>query len=106
MRVDTPADNLQLSFTTSPGGILVQSDVVFSVTAPAEDSPGKLVTFKLAGIYQDVVVNYDSFVTAVQEHLGQQLDIDVSRITRLKVCGAVISHDVIYIHRYRHMMAV
>ena len=106
MRVDTPATDLQLSFTTSPGDLRGESDVTFSVTAPVDDAPGKLITFKLAGNYQRVVTDYDSFLVAVKEHLGQQLDIDVSRITRLRVCDCVVSYDIILHHHHRPMMVV
>jgi len=107
MRVDTPATNLQISFTTSPGDVSGHSDVTFSVTGPANDSPGKLIAFKLAGNYQSAVTDYDSFLFAVKEHLGQQLDIDLSRITRLRVCDVIItSHDIILHHHYRLMMVV
>ena len=84
MRVDEPISDLQLTFTTSPGGLSVQSNT-FTVIAPPTDSRGQLVQFKLLGSYSDVVVDYESFLVAVQQHLGQQLDIDVSRITKLKV---------------------
>ena len=85
MRVDEPISDLQLTFTTSPGGLSVQSNI-FTVTAPPADSQGQLVRFKLSGSYSEVVVNYESFLVAVQQHLGQQLDIDISRIIKLKVC--------------------
>ena len=85
MRVDKPISDLQLTFTTSPGGLSVQSNI-FTVNAPPADSRGQLVQFKLSGIYSEVVVNYESFLVAVQQHLGQQLDIDISRIIKLKVC--------------------
>ena len=86
MRVDEPISDLQLTFTTSPGGLSVQSNS-FTVSAPPTDSQGQLVQFKLSGgSFSDVVVNYESFLVAVQRHLGEQLDIDVSRITKLKVC--------------------
>ena len=87
--MDTPTTDLQLSFTISPGVLPDPTTVTFTVTAPAEDSPGKLITFKLAGNYRDVVMDYESFLVVVKEHLGQQLDIDVSRITRLRVCSCV-----------------
>ena len=85
MRVDEPFSDLQLTFTTSPGGLSVQSNT-FTVITPPTDSQGQLVRFKLLGSYSDVVVNYESFLVAVRQHLGQQLDIDVSRITKLRVC--------------------
>lgn len=84
MRVDEPISDLQLTFTTSPGGLSVQSNI-FTVNAPPADSRGQLVQFKLSGSYGEVVVNYESFLVAVQQHLGQQLDIDISRIIKLKV---------------------
>jgi len=106
MRVDTPATDLQLSFTTSPGDLRGESNVTFSVTAPVNDAPGKLVTFKLAGNYQSVVTDYNSFLVAVKEHLGQQLDIDVSRITRLRVCDCVMSRGIMLHDHHRPMMVV
>ena len=84
LRVDEPISDLQLTFTTSPGGLSVQSNT-FTVIAPPTDSQGQLVRFKLSGSFNDVVVNYELFLNAVQQHLGQQLDIDISRITKLKV---------------------
>ena len=87
MRVDEPLSDLQLTFLTSPGGLSVTSNT-FTVIVPPTDSQGQLVQFKLLGSYNDVVVNHELFLVAVQQHLGQQLDIDVSRITKLKVCIA------------------
>ena len=85
MRVDEPINDVQLTFTTYPGGLTVQSNI-FTVIAPPTDSRGQLVQFKLlGGSFNDVVVNYESFLVAVQQHLGQQLDIDISRVTKLKV---------------------
>ena len=84
MRVDEPISDLQLTFTTSPGGLSVQSSI-FTVTSPSTDSQKQLVRFKLLGNYHDLVVNDESFLVAVQKHVEQQLDIDVSRITELKV---------------------
>lgn len=85
VRVDEPISDVQLTFTTSPGGLTVQSNM-FTVIAPPTDSRGQLVQFKLSGgRFNDVVVNYESFLVAVQQHLGEQLDIDISRVTKLKV---------------------
>ena len=84
MRVDEPISDLQLTFTTSPGGLSVQSNI-FTITAPPINSQKQLVRFKLLGNYYDVVVNNESFLLVVQKHVEQQLDIDVSRISELKV---------------------
>lgn len=84
MRVDEPISDLQLTFTTSPGGLSVQSNT-FTVVAPPADAQGQIVQFKLSGSFSDVVVNYESFLVAVQQHMGQQLDIDISRIIKLRV---------------------
>ena len=85
MRVDEPINDVQLTFTTYPGGLTVQSNI-FTVIAPPSGSRGQLVQFKLSGgSFNDVVVNYELFLVAVQQHLGQQLDIDISRVTKLKV---------------------
>ena len=84
MRVDEPISDLQLTFTTSPGGLSVQS-TIFTVIALPSDSQRQLVRFKLLGDYHDVAANNESFLVAVQAHLEQQLDIDISRINELKV---------------------
>ena len=84
MRVDEPISDLQLTFTTSPGGLSVQSSI-FTVISPPSDSLRQLVRFKLLGNYHDVVANNESFLVAVQAHVERQLDIDISRIDEIKV---------------------
>jgi len=84
MRVDEPISDLQLTFTTSPGGLSVQSNI-FTVISPPSDSLRQLVRFKLLGNYHDVVANNESFLVAVQAHVERQLDIDISRIDEIKV---------------------
>lgn len=81
LRVDRPATNLDLHFTTSPGGFTAQTTVSFTVIEPPANTPRKDLVFKLAGDIS-VLSSLDKadVINNMTMLLAKQLDIDVSRL--------------------------
>ena len=81
MRVDRPASGLQLLFITTPGGYRARTSVVFTVIDPPSDTTRQEVIFILEGDTSVLTnLDVDTVRDAIQTALGQQLDIDISRI--------------------------
>lgn len=81
LRVNQPASDLHLLFTTNPGNFQAQTSVAFSVVAPDDSVDRKVVTFTLIGDVTSLADVSSSLVTtSITAALAMQLDIDLSRI--------------------------
>lgn len=81
MRVDRPASGLQLLFITTPGSYRARTSVVFTVIDPPSDTTRQEVIFILEGDTSVLTnLDVDTVRDAIKTALGQQLDIDISRI--------------------------
>ena len=84
LRVDKPASNLRLMFITSPGDFITQTSVSFNVIEPPSDIPRQEIVFSLEGDTNILLMlEEESIVDHIISSLGNQLDIDVSRIQQV-----------------------
>ena len=81
LRVNQPASNLHLLFTTNPGNFKAQTGVTFSVVAPDDSIDRKLVTFILVGDVSSLAdLSISTVTSAIKTALTTHLDIDPSRV--------------------------
>ena len=83
LRVDTPAQDLTLSFKTIPSRFEVRTSISFSVQSPPINTSKEHVGFFLEGIVQTLSTDRLEVLTDIILGVSMRLDIDISRIQDL-----------------------
>ena len=84
LRVDRPFSDLRIYLRTYPGSFTGYTNV-FTVVAPSSSVDREQVTFTLIVSKGEIPGDYDLLKNIVKSALGAQLDIDISRVTDIRL---------------------
>lgn len=94
LRVDTPAEELTLVFSTNPARFHATTSVRFSVIAPPASTPRRRLGLVLRGDFSGIANDSPAVLQAsIRNGLGLALDVDISRIGDVTYEVTVSSHN-------------
>ena len=85
LRVNEISTGVLLQLSTDPGNLQVSTTTPFSVVPPPSTVPRTTIHFKLSGDYGSIESDKQGFITAIQNAIAMQIDIDISRLQNIQV---------------------